>query len=188
MYGKKLTNLVMYVIMLVVFLGLINMIFNLHRFAFYGEFLVLIVLGGVALVSLLGLSNNSSWAWKTLKIFFTITFINMVFIYLIKTSEIALFLPLIIAVMVGFFISLVNCVNPKKEGEKVKKANSRSSAEKTVSTTHKPGKFIASKSGKKYHAPKCDWAKKIKKKNAIWYNSKADAKKAGYKADSCVKN
>ena len=46
---------------------------------------------------------------------------------------------------------------------------------------------MASKSGTKYHAPKCDWAKKIKKSNAVWFISKEEAKKAGYKKDDCVK-
>ncbi len=51
--------------------------------------------------------------------------------------------------------------------------------------TFKPGKVIASKSGKFYHSPKCDWAKKIKKKNQVWFDDEKEAKKK-FKAHSCV--
>ena len=53
------------------------------------------------------------------------------------------------------------------EGEQVKK-------------TSKPGKYIASKTGTKFHAPKSEWGKKIKKRNAVWFDSKEEAMKSGY--------
>ena len=77
-----------------------------------------------------------------------------------------------IAVVVGFFVSLFNIMGEKK-APKIKK-------------TFKPGKYIASKTGKTYHAPKCEWAKKIKKKNVVWYDNDKEAKKAGLKAHSCL--
>src|SRR3989344_4279129 len=77
------------------------------------------------------------------------------------------------AALAGFFISFFNM------GHKAEKAQ--------VKKSFKPGKYIASKSGSKFHAPKCDWAKRVKKSNAVWFNSKEEAKKAGYKADDCVK-
>ena len=104
----------------------------------------------------------------------------MIFIKAISTSRVDFFLPLLVAAVAGFFIAFFNVVE-LKESKKAKKSK------KDVKKTFKPGKYIASKSGAKYHAPKCDWAKKIKKKNAVWMNSKEEAKKAGYKADSCVK-
>jgi|TARA_B100002003_G_C14142631_1_gene549374 hypothetical protein len=57
---------------------------------------------------------------------------------------------------------------------------------KTVQKEFKPGKFVASKTGSVYHAPKCDWAKKISKKNQVWFNTKDQAKKKGYKQHSCL--
>lgn len=45
------------------------------------------------------------------------------------------------------------------------------------------GKFVASKNGKVYHWPWCPWAEKIKPENQIWFNSEAEAQKAGYKRD-----
>ena len=50
----------------------------------------------------------------------------------------------------------------------------------------KPGKYIASKKASTFHAPKCDWAKKIKKRNQIWFNSIEEATNNGYKKHSCL--
>jgi len=57
----------------------------------------------------------------------------------------------------------------------------------SVTETFTPGKFIASKTGTVYHAPKCDWAKKISKKNQVWLKDKKEARKKGYKQHSCLK-
>ncbi|MCH8004231.1 MAG: hypothetical protein IH934_06400 [Nanoarchaeota archaeon] len=169
------TKFVMYIILLITFLGLINMIFNLHRFAFYGEFLILLVLLLVAMISALGINNDSRWAWILLTLFFGFVFLDMLLIKAISTEKVYLFLPFIIVTIVGFFISLFSIKKEKVE------------AVEEVEKEFSPGKYIASKSGTKYHAPKCDWAKKIKKANAVWFDSKEEAKKAGYKKDDCVK-
>jgi len=173
MSNPKFTTFVMHIVLLVVFLGLIRMIFDLHRFAFIGNFLVLLGLIGIAFIAAIGINNNHKWAWILLTLVFVGIFLDMVFVYVLSASKPGLFSTLLIATVAGFFISLLSIENPKAE-EEVKK-------------TFKPGKYIASKTGSKYHAPKCDWAKKIKKKNAVWFNNKQDAKKADYKADSCVK-
>ena len=178
MCGSKFTAFVMYIILLITFLGLINMIFNLHRFAFYAEFLIFLGLFLAAIISAIGINNNLRWAWTLLTVFFIIVFLDMIFIYAISSTEIPYFLLLLVVVVVGFSISFFNIGKPKEEVAEEE--------EKKVKKTFKPGKYIASKTGAKYHAPKCDWAKKIKKSNAVWFNSKEEAKKAGYKAGSCV--
>ena len=173
---EKFTTFVMYIVLLITFLALINMIFNLHRYAFYGELLILLGLLVIAIISAIGINNNFRWARILLTLFFVFVFLDMILIYIISTAQVELFSPLIILVIAGFFISVFSIESPKAEKpvEEVKK-------------TFKPGKYIASKTGAKFHAPKCDWAKRVKKKNAVWFNSKEEAKKAGYKADSCVK-
>ncbi len=40
--------------------------------------------------------------------------------------------------------------------------------------------YVASKNGTKYHLPWCVGAKQIKEENKVWFNSKAEAEKAGY--------
>lgn len=48
------------------------------------------------------------------------------------------------------------------------------------------GKYVASKSGTAYHYPWCQGAQKIKEENKIWFQTKEDAVKAGYKpAGNC---
>lgn len=173
MTNPKFTTFVMHIVLLVVFLGLIRMIFDLHRFAFFGNLLILLGLILIALIAAIGINSNHKWAWILLTLVFAGVFLDMVFVYVLSASKPGLFSTLLIATVAGFFISLLSIENLKTK-EEVKK-------------TFKPGKYIASKTGSKYHAPKCEWAKKVKKKNAVWFNNTAEAKKAGYKADSCVK-
>ncbi len=49
-------------------------------------------------------------------------------------------------------------------------------------------KFAASKTGKVYHKADCDWVDNIKDKNRVWFETAAQAKKAGYKAHKCKLN
>ena len=169
MGGFRFITFVSYIILLLTFLGLINMIFNLHRFAFFGEFLILLGLIFGTIIMIPGLNNNSRWSWIMLTLFFAFVFVDMIFINAIRTEQNPFFFQSIIIVVVGFFISLFSIEKEKiEEPEEVKK-------------TFKPGKYIASKKGAKFHAPKSEWGKKIKKKNAVWFNSKAEAVKAGYK-------
>ena len=182
MASSKFTNFVMYIILLITFLGLINMIFDLHRFAFIGEFLILLGLFLAAIISAAGINNNSRWAWILLKIVFIFVFIDMIFINAISAAKPPYFLHLLAVAAVGFFISFFSIVRPragKAEAEAVEK--------KAVEKSFTPGKYIASRAGAKFHAPKCDWAKKVKKENAVWFNTKEEAIKAGYKADYCIK-
>lgn len=44
------------------------------------------------------------------------------------------------------------------------------------------GKYVASKSGTKYHLPTCSGAKRIKDENKVWFQSKEEAEAAGYEA------
>ncbi len=60
-------------------------------------------------------------------------------------------------------------------------------AKEEVKKTFTPGKYIASRTGAKFHAPKCDWAKRIKAGKRVWLKDKAEAKKKGYKQHSCLK-
>ena len=60
--GAKFTIFIMYIVLLITFLGLINMIFNLRGFAFIVEFLILLGLLLVAIISAVGITTNSRWA------------------------------------------------------------------------------------------------------------------------------
>jgi len=80
-----------------------------------------------------------------------------------------------------------------REGKAVEEVNEQSieikgSAGKPseLEKTFTPGKYVASSKANKFHSPKCDWAKKIRKKNQVWLNSKEDAQSKGFEADKCV--
>ena len=49
-----------------------------------------------------------------------------------------------------------------------------------VSDVPRESKYVASKSGTKYHLPMCAGAKQIKEENKVWFVSKEEAEKAGY--------
>ncbi len=42
------------------------------------------------------------------------------------------------------------------------------------------GKYVASRSGTKYHLPWCSGAKRIKEGNKVWFNSENEARAAGF--------
>ena len=170
MGGFTFRAFVMYIVLLITFLGLINMIFNLHRFAFILEFLILLGLVLVVILSTIGINNDSRWAWILLTMFFGFVFIDMLLIKAISTEGISYFLHLIIVTITGFFISLFS----------IKKEEFEEAEEEPVKKTFNPGKYIASKTGTKFHAPKSEWGKKIKKRNAVWFDSKEEAMQSGY--------
>ncbi len=181
MVGVKFRAFIAYITLLITFLGLIGIVFNLHRIAFYGEFLILLALVLAAIIAAIGISTSQRWAWVLLTIFFAFVFLDMIFIKLISTQKPEMFLYLLVVAIAGFFISLFSIEPKRKEAVEEKKEA------KAVEKSFKPGKYIASRTGKKFHAPKCDWAKKVKKENAVWFDSKEDAINAGYNADDCVK-
>jgi len=188
MWGNKLTVFAMYIALLVTFLGLISMVFDLHRFAFVLEFLILLGLLLVGIIAAIGISHNMRWAWMLLALFFGFAFLDMLFINAITAAETAYFLHLLIVAIAGFFISLFSIKKEKVEAARdARTASGTHSVGEAVTKTFTPGKYIASKTGTKFHSPKCDWGKKVKKSNAVWFNSKEDAKKAGYKADACIR-
>ncbi len=78
----------------------------------------------------------------------------------------------------------------KEVNEYEKEADLLSKAEKKLSEIKKrytPGKFIASATSNKYHSPKCDWAKRIKKENRVWFKTEQEARRKGYSKHSCLK-
>ena len=178
MAGSRFSFFIMNIVLLVVFLGLINAIFDLHRLLFYAEFILLGVLMLAALIAVALIYSELRFGWTLMSFVFVIILIDLFFIYLVGAPNLNLLLQMGIVSLVGFVISLANMQAPEEAKEET--------AEPNVKSEFKPGKYVASKTGAKFHAPKCDWAKKIKKKNQVWFNSAEEAKKAGYKTDDCV--
>src|SRR3989338_5094467 len=122
MIGIKFRAFVAYIALLITFLGLIGMIFNLHGIAFILEFLILLALVLAAIIAAVGISTSQRWAWILLTSFFAFVFLDMIFIKLISTQKPEMFLYLLVVAIAGFFISLFSIETKRKEiaeGKKV---------------------------------------------------------------------
>ena len=98
-------------------------------------------------------------------IFFIIIWIDLLIIYFTTFEFKEILLPMMVSGL-GFIIALIE-INVEEDSIKDE------------------SKYVASKTGKKYHSPTCNLAKKIKESNKVVFNSKEEAK--GYKACNCVK-
>jgi hypothetical protein len=79
-------------------------------------------------------------------------------------------------------------IEPKiNDAKEELKQTSKKTSKSFVKKTYSPGKFVASSNASTYHIPKCAWAKKINSKNRVWFDSKDQARKKGYKQHSCLK-
>jgi len=55
-----------------------------------------------------------------------------------------------------------------------------------IVTPSQEASFVGSKNGSVYHFPWCSGAQRIKEENKIWFSSKEDAERAGYRpASNC---
>ena len=51
---------------------------------------------------------------------------------------------------------------------------------------NKTGMFVASKNSKIYHSPDCQYVKRIKEENKIFFKSAGEARERGFSPHSCV--
>lgn len=171
--------IVMDIILAIVFIGLILLIFELHRFFLIGEVIILAILVIISFVSLIAVFNGIKWGWAILSLSFAIILIDLLIIYFATRTIGTTFFITMVLTAIGFILSVIN-IGEKKIEE----------LEETIeepSTEFIPGKYISSKRAAYYHIPKCDWAQKIKKKNQVWFDSQEEAKKKGLKKHSCLK-
>jgi len=59
-------------------------------------------------------------------------------------------------------------------------------ADPKIEILYKPGKFMASEYGTKFHHPKCETAKRITKDSQVWFKNHDHAKKQGYLPCRCI--
>ena len=175
--------------LLITLLGSILLIFEFHRFMFIGHFILFLVLFGIAAISLIGVYNDANWGFTGLGIFFGILLFDLLVIYYFRRVVDTVFFTTTLVSALGFISSLVSIKDneliamppPPEPPEKERKKEAK------VFTNFSPGKFVASQTGTSYHAPTCDWAKKIKANKRVWLKNKEEAKKKGYKMHSCLK-
>ena len=163
--------------MLMASLVLIRYAFNVTtRWKFYGEMIVVLALLVLAALSILLILNKINSGYILSGIISLILLVNLFIFYMRWGSSTVLLLG-IIASITGFAASFINM------GEKriVKKKEAIPPVK-----TYTPGKVVSSKQSKYYHTAKCDWAKKIKKANQVWYDTVEDAKAEGLEPHECV--
>lgn len=175
----KFSFFVMSIFLGIVSLGLVNMVFNLNKLFLGLEFIFLLVVLSFTFISMIAVYNGVKWGWVFLSYILGFVLIDILFIYYMRGRPEFFFITTIFA-LIGFLISIVKA----QKNEEVEDIDSPE--EEEVSKEFKPGKYVASKRASRYHAPKCDWAKRIKKSNQVWFEDKAEAKKKKYKAHDCI--
>jgi len=84
-------------------------------------------------------------------------------------------------------IEVVEIPEIKKEIKIKPKKAIRTVKTKRAKTKRILAKFVASAETKRFHTAKCGWARIMKRKNRIYFNSRRKAERAGFKAHECVK-
>ena len=177
----KFSFFIMSIFLGIVSLGLVNMVFNLNRLFLGLELIFLLMVLLFTFISMIAIYNNVKWGWVFLSYILGFVLVDILFIHYMRGRPEFFFTTTIFALM-GFLISLVKA----QKDEEPEDFESQED-EEPVNKEFQPGKYVASKNAGTYHAPKCDWAKRIKKSNQIWLSDEKEAKKKGYKAHSCLK-
>lgn len=181
--GKRsitVTYLVFLLLLAIVFFGLILLIFNLKGKLFLIEIIIFSIFLFITFVASFGIYSGSRWGFSLLSILFALLLFDLLGIYYFTRQIEKIFFMTVLTSAIGFIASISNIEQGKEEYKSMPKS------EKKVEVSHKPGKYIASKTGSSYHAPKCDWAKKIKDNNRVWYDTEEEVKEAGLKKHSCL--
>ena len=194
---KSVTKFFVYcVIILLLLLSMVKIVFSFGGLMVRGELLVMLFL---ILLSLIGLfAYQKCWGERVFFFTFLISIANLVFIWIVDNN---LFIVPLFLSLIGFLMSIPKKVEEedgefeepevleKKEvvdpqpvqKEVLKKEN------KKAETKFVPGKFVASSRSNIYHAPTCEWAKKINPKGQLWFKDKREAGRKKYKPHNCVK-
>ncbi|MEA2036927.1 MAG: hypothetical protein U9O94_05425 [Nanoarchaeota archaeon] len=178
MRDSKLGFFIVDIILLIVFLGLLRLVFRLSGWGFLLEVLAIVILLFISFIALIPAYSGSRGGWAFLSGVFILALLDLVVLHLRSNIYGLAFLGTLLFAALGFVLAIM----------KIQSADSyEEQDDEEAYTNFEPGKYVASKRGSTYHAPKCDWAEKIDKKNRVWLESDSDAKKKGYKKHSCLK-
>lgn len=180
MGDSKFSFFVTDIILLIVFLGLARTIFKLKGLGFLLELLAVLILLFISFIALIPAYSGSKGGWGFLSGIFFLILLDLLVIYIRTGISGKVYLGTLLFAAIGFVISAANIKEDEEDYEEPIEGE-----KEEVYTNFEPGKYVASKSGSTYHVPKCDWAKKIKKKNQVWFDDAKEAKKK-FKAHSCV--
>ena len=191
--------LAMIFILLFAVIGFILVVFDLHRFMFVFELMLLLAFILILAFAMFAVYNGRKWGWTMLAAALMLLLVDLFFIFLVTGLFETPHLTALFFSAIGIIVSLLN-LRPLKsyrisgeEYEKTKdyypyldKMEPVQKTEEPVTKTFTPGKYLASRKAGKYHIAKCDWAKKISRENQLWFNSEEEAKSQGFVADVCI--
>lgn len=196
MAGSRGKLIVYGILFLALLTGFVRFLLLLSERAFSYE------LAGVIVISLLMLAGcagyGQRWGERLLFFFFILSMGNLIAIWYFFGS---LYVVLLLLAAFGFVLSVPRAPElaypttapvPSKEEKAQAMPETTTTTTKTpppqkeTSVKHTPGKYVASTRGTVYHAPRCEWAKKISRSGRVWFTSKDEAVEKGFKAHDCV--
>jgi len=186
-------------ILLFAVISFILVVFDLHRFAFVLELGMLLVLLFFLAFAVFAMYNNKKWGWTLTGAVLLVLLLNTFFVYMLTKTFDTAYATATVFSIAGLALAVFSLRGSglraiRIEGEKpqdyypyIDKMEPESEAkEPNIEKTFTPGKFVASKKASKFHAAKCDWAKRIGKSNQVWFNSREEAESKGFEADTCI--
>lgn len=195
---KPISFFAMNIILLFAAIGFIFVVFELHRFAFVFELMLLLVLFALFVFAMSAVYNDKQWGWTIAGAALILLIANLFIIYLYTGIFETAHLTALIFSATGIMAAMLQLRAGKhgkyvEEPEKSRqyyhyldKMEPGKADEGAISKEFTPGKYIASKKAGKYHVARCDWAKKINSENQLWFGSEEEAKAQGFEADKCV--
>ena len=185
-------------ILLFAFISFILIVFDLHRFAFVLELGILLILLFFLAFAMFAVYNNKKWGWTLTGAVLVILLLNTFFIYMLTKTFDTAYVTATLFSVAGLALAIFSlrssreaASEPKDEKAReyypyIDKMEPESAKEPNIEKMFTPGKFVASKKANKFHAAKCDWAKRIGKSNQVWFNSREEAESKGFEADTCI--
>jgi len=198
------------ILLLVFFVAILTNIFFVFRMKnnFLTGFLFLVLFLIFGLICLTALYKDFVWSYYSLMLYFALANLNLIYVYINSFHYLTIFFIGLVFNVYGLFVSLFNLSVPSvkrfvevevdkgsditKERIPVKIVKERVPEVEVYGIKEREkkarkGKYVASTTGSVYHSPDCEWAKKIKKENLIWFKDEREARRKGYKKHSCLK-
>lgn len=199
MYRKRMLNLL--VSMVVVGIFIVSSIIKpkLGAYTLLFRWLLIIVLL-IANISLLSISKKKKWGLSEWLEFTTFIVVNIFLIYLIVFRAGFWFRTITLTLILITIFTPHRTTREKRAEEIKREARILKSAEKKIekytekkkiskANVKKPvKKYFASKKGTVFHKIKCKIGKRISKRNRVYFSTKEEALKKGYKpCKVCIK-
>jgi len=182
----------LFAVIVLTLINAVEVVLLLRRFIIPIEVIVIFAILLLALLAILNMKRIVFW--RLMLLLFTAQILNVGYLFLKFGQGIILYLCLMLS-CIGFGIAVMSsCCLPKKRRRvmaatpEVREEYKSVFEEKPhVKKEFSPGKLVASRVGKQYHKPRCDWAKRINAKNLIWFDTEEEAEKQGYGRHWCLK-